>query len=58
METMDIIMAFKDHFAFKFVHGSQTPRQSKDEMIIKMSIDLPNSGVEFVGGHGEFLNHV
>ena len=51
-------MAFKDHFAFKFVHGSQTPRQSKDEMIIKMSIDLPNSGVEFVGGHGEFLNHV
>ena len=32
MRIMDSIMAFKDHFAFKFVHGSRFPGQSKDKM--------------------------
>jgi hypothetical protein len=49
MGTMDSIMALKDHSAFKFVHGSRFPRQSKDKMFVfKMSVDLPGTGVELV----------
>ena len=46
---MDSIMALKDHSAFKFIHGSRFPRQSKDKVFIsKMSVDLPGSRVELV----------
>ena len=61
MGTMDSIMALKDHYAFRFVHGSRFPRQSKDKVFVfKMSIDLPGSGVELVkrmqvGGNMENL---
>ena len=49
MGTMDSIMALKDHSAFKFVHGSRFPGQSKDKVFVfKMSVDLPGSGVELV----------
>jgi hypothetical protein len=49
MGTMDGIMALKNHSAFKFVHSSWFPGQSKDKMFVfKMSIDLPGSGVELV----------
>ena len=49
MGTMDSIMALKDHTAFKFVHGSRFPGQSKDKVFVfKMSVDLPGSGVELV----------
>ena len=49
MRTMDSIMAFKNHFAFKLVHGSRFPGQSKDKMFFfKMYVDLPSSGVELV----------
>ena len=33
MGTMDSIMALKDQFAFKFVHGSRFLGQSKDKMV-------------------------
>ena len=47
--TMDSIIIFKDHFAFKFVHGSRFPRQSKDKVFVfKMFVDLPSSSVELV----------
>ena len=49
MRNMDSIMALKDHFAFKFVHGSRFPGQSKDKVFVfKMSVDLPSIGVELV----------
>jgi hypothetical protein len=49
MGTMDSIMALKDHYAFKFVHGSRFPGQSEDKVFVfKMSVDLPGSGVELV----------
>jgi hypothetical protein len=49
MGTMDSIMALKDHFAFKIVHSSRFPGQSKDKVFVfKMSVDLPGSGVELV----------
>ena len=49
MWTMDSIMALKDHSAFKFVHGSWFPGQSKDKMFVfKMFVDLLGSGVELV----------
>ena len=47
--TIDSIMALKDHSAFKFVHGSRFPRQSKDKVfILKMFVDLLSSSVELV----------
>ena len=49
METLDSIMALKDHSAFKFVHGSRIPRHLKDIVFVfKMSVDLPGIGVELV----------
>jgi hypothetical protein len=49
MGNMDSIMALKDHSAFKFIHGSRFPGQSKDKgFVFKMSVDLPSSGVELV----------
>jgi hypothetical protein len=49
METMDNIMAFKDHSAFKFVHGSRFPGQSKDKVfVLKMFVDISSSGMELV----------
>jgi hypothetical protein len=46
---MDSIIALKDHSAFKFVHGSRFPGQSKDKMFVfKMSVDLPGSDDELV----------
>jgi hypothetical protein len=49
MRTMDSIMALKDHFAFKFVHGSRLLRQSKDKaFVFKMFIDLLGSDMELV----------
>jgi hypothetical protein len=49
MGTMDSIMALKDHSAFKFVHGSRFPGQSKDKVFVfKMFVDLLGSGVELV----------
>jgi hypothetical protein len=59
MRTMDSIMALKDYSAFKFVHGSRFPGQSKDKVFVfKMYVDLPGSGVKLVkrmqvGGHME-----
>ena len=64
MRNMDSIMALKDHFAFKFVHGSRFLMQSKDNFFVfKMFIDLPSSDVELVkmmqvGGYEEFLDYV
>jgi hypothetical protein len=49
MRTMDNIMTLKNHSAFKFVHGSRFPGQSKDKVFVfKMSVDLPGSDVELV----------
>ena len=49
METMESIMALKDHSTFKFVHGSRFPRQSKDKVfVLKMFIDLPGNNVKLV----------
>ena len=49
METIDSIMAFKDHSTFKFVHGNWFRGQSKDIVFVfKMSVDLPGSGMELV----------
>lgn len=38
MRTMESIMTFKDHDAFKFIHGSQFPRRSKDKVFIFQDI--------------------
>lgn len=47
--TMDSIIAFKDHSTFKFVHDSRFSGKSKDKVfVIKISIDLPGSGMEHV----------
>ena len=49
MGTMNSIMVLKDHYAFKFVHGSRFPGQSKYKVFVfKMYVDLPASGVELV----------
>jgi hypothetical protein len=49
MGTMDSIMALKDHYIFKFVHGSRFLRQSKDKVFVfKMFVNLPGSDVELV----------
>ena len=49
MKTINNIMAFKDHYVFKFIHGSRFPRQSNDKIFVfEMSADLPGSGVELV----------
>ena len=47
---MDSIMAFKDHTAFKFVHGSRFLlwRSKIKVFVFKMSVDFPSSGVELV----------
>ena len=42
-------MALKDHYAFKFVHGSRFRGKSKDKLfVLKMFVDLPHSGVKLV----------
>ena len=39
---MESIMALKDHFTFKFVHGSRFLGQPKDKLIVfKIYVDLP-----------------
>jgi hypothetical protein len=49
MRTMDSIMTLKDHYVFKFIHGSRFLRQSKDKVfVLKMFVDLPVSDVELV----------
>lgn len=49
MGAMDNIMAFKDHYGFKFAHGRRYPRQSKDKVFVfKMSMDLSYKGVNLV----------
>ena len=49
MDTIDSIMALKDHLGFKYVHGSRFWGQSKDKVyVFKMSVDLPGSGVDLV----------
>jgi hypothetical protein len=46
---MDSIMTLKDHSAFKFVHGSRFPGQSKDKVFVfKMYVDIPGNGVKLV----------
>ena len=59
---MDSIVALKDHSCFKYVHSSRFAGQSKEkEFVFKMSVDLPESGVNLikrthVGGNMENLN--
>ena len=49
MDTMDSIMALKDHSSFKYVHSSRFSKQSKNKIFIfKMSVDLLGSGVDLV----------
>ena len=49
MRTIDCITVC--HYAFKFVHGSRFPGQSKDKVFVfKMFVDLPSSGVKLVKG--------
>ena len=49
MGIMDSITVLKDQSAFKFVHGSRFPGQSKDKVFIfKMYVDFLGSGVELV----------
>jgi hypothetical protein len=49
MDTMDSIMALKDHSSFKYVHGRRFLGQSKDKIFVfKMPVDLPESGVDLV----------
>ena len=46
---MDSIIALKDHYAFKFVHGSQFLGQSKDKVFVfEMIVNLLGNGVELV----------
>ena len=66
MGTMNSIMALKDHYAFKFVHGSRFPRHSKHKVLVfMMFVDLPdNLELEkmihhlFKLQHGEFFDIV
>ena len=45
MGTMDIIMVFKDHSDFKYIHGSRFLRQSKNKVFV---FNHPKSGVDLV----------
>ena len=49
MGTMNSIMIFKVHFAFKFVHDSRFQGQSEDKVFVfKIYVDLPSSGMKLV----------
>ena len=49
MESLDSIMALKNHFGFKCVHDSRFSRQSGDKIFaFNMSVDLVGSGVNLV----------
>ena len=46
---IESIMALTNHSGFKYVHGSEFPRQSEDKVFVfKMSVDLLGNGVDLV----------
>ena len=49
MDTMDSIMAYKDHSDFKYVNDGKFLGQSKDKVFFfKMFVNLQGSGVDLV----------
>lgn len=46
MDSLDTIMALKNHYGFEYVHDSQFPRQSKNKVFVfKMLKDFGRNNV-------------